>query len=236
MTRRLVVTRPEPGASRTARRLAELGFVPLVLPLTRTLSLDTSGEPAEAASVAITSASALRHAPKDLIARHAGLPCFAVGASTAEAARDAGFGTVSEGPGDAAGLARLLVGEAPQPVLYLCGRVRRPNFEALLAAAGMRIHVVETYDTQRIEPDADLVRTIVGDRPPDGVLLQSVEAALAFEALLRRAELAPLFSDATLFCLSPRVAEALDKSHAAKLIVAMQPTEQALLSSLSDSA
>lgn len=236
MSRRVVVTRPEPGASRTARRLGEIGFVPLVLPLTRTLSLEAGGAPLEAGSVAVTSASALRHAPQELIARHAALPCFAVGESTAEAARGAGFQTVSVGPGDAAGLARLLVGQAPQPVLYLCGRVRRPNFEALLAANDMRVDVVETYDTQRIEPEAGRVREILGGRAPDGVLLQSVEAALAFETLFRRADVAPLFADARLFCLSPRVAEALDKVHPKKLIVAVQPTEQALLSILSESA
>ena len=31
--KRVLVTRPEPGASQTARRLQELGFVPVKLPL-----------------------------------------------------------------------------------------------------------------------------------------------------------------------------------------------------------
>ncbi|TJX45058.1 MAG: uroporphyrinogen-III synthase, partial [Mesorhizobium sp.] len=36
---RVLVTRPEPGASRTARKLEEMGFEPLLLPLTETVAL-----------------------------------------------------------------------------------------------------------------------------------------------------------------------------------------------------
>src|SRR5688572_14398609 len=78
---KVLVTRPQPGAARTARRLAELGHRPVELPLTRTVAL-----PVEAASfdrpvdaVAVTSANALRHAPPELVARLADRPCFAVG-------------------------------------------------------------------------------------------------------------------------------------------------------------
>ncbi|RVD11473.1 uroporphyrinogen-III synthase, partial [Mesorhizobium sp. M7A.F.Ca.ET.027.02.1.1] len=36
---RVLVTRPEPGASRTAHRLEEAGFQPVLLPLTETKAL-----------------------------------------------------------------------------------------------------------------------------------------------------------------------------------------------------
>ncbi|RWD19075.1 MAG: uroporphyrinogen-III synthase, partial [Mesorhizobium sp.] len=36
---RVLVTRPEPGASRTAQRLEEMGFQPILLPLTETVAL-----------------------------------------------------------------------------------------------------------------------------------------------------------------------------------------------------
>ncbi|MGB5801993.1 MAG: hypothetical protein WBG88_17980, partial [Mesorhizobium sp.] len=39
MARRVLVTRPEPGAAGTAKRLAALGFEPVLLPLTQTVAL-----------------------------------------------------------------------------------------------------------------------------------------------------------------------------------------------------
>ncbi|TIW37543.1 MAG: uroporphyrinogen-III synthase, partial [Mesorhizobium sp.] len=85
---RVLVTRPEPGASRTAQRLLDQGFQPILLPLTETVALpvDADGVANNAVAVAVTSANAVRHAPKEIIAALAGLPCHAVGKRTAEAA------------------------------------------------------------------------------------------------------------------------------------------------------
>src|SRR3954468_16736309 len=77
---RVLVTRPQPGASRTMRRLRELGFEPLLLPLTETVGLPVGADAASdnAVAVAATSANAVRHAPKELIGALAALPCHAV--------------------------------------------------------------------------------------------------------------------------------------------------------------
>src|SRR5262245_13671221 len=99
MRLRVLVTRPEPGASRTARRLAEQGFEPVVLPLTeiRPLPADHFPDSANIDAVAATSANAIRHAPRRLISTLTGKPVFAVGGGTARATRNAGFATVFEG-------------------------------------------------------------------------------------------------------------------------------------------
>ncbi|MBN9252948.1 MAG: uroporphyrinogen-III synthase, partial [Mesorhizobium sp.] len=91
--RRVLITRPEPGASHTARKLAELGFEPVLLPLSDTIPLfpEPSAVPSDAAAVAITSANAIRHAAPDLLSALSSLPCHAVGTKTAQAARSAGF-------------------------------------------------------------------------------------------------------------------------------------------------
>ncbi|WP_245271460.1 uroporphyrinogen-III synthase [Mesorhizobium sp. LSJC264A00] len=92
------------------RRLQELGFEPLLLPLTETVTLPVGADAASdnAVAVAVTSANAVRHAPKELIRALAALPCHAVGRRTAEAARWAGFLSVSEGAGDAERLAEAI--------------------------------------------------------------------------------------------------------------------------------
>ncbi|MDQ2632708.1 MAG: uroporphyrinogen-III synthase, partial [Pseudomonadota bacterium] len=101
--KRVLVTRPEPGASQTARRLDALGFRPLKLPLheIRPLPAVSGAVPDAITAVAATSANAIRHAPAALLDRLSKLPCFAVGEATAAIARDAGFSNVVDGEGDA---------------------------------------------------------------------------------------------------------------------------------------
>ena len=104
---RVLVTRPEPEASRTSARLAALGYDPLVLPLFQIVALepDVSALPAGAGIVAVTSANAVRHVAVNIVAAVKDVACFCVGAKTAEAARVAGFANVVEGGGDAESLA-----------------------------------------------------------------------------------------------------------------------------------
>ncbi|TIT17702.1 MAG: uroporphyrinogen-III synthase, partial [Mesorhizobium sp.] len=59
---RVLVTRPEPGASRTARRLADAGFQPILLPLTETVALAVDAGAVADAAAAITSFGAWRTA------------------------------------------------------------------------------------------------------------------------------------------------------------------------------
>ena len=229
---RVLVTRPEPGASETARRLEMLGFVAVVLPLseTRGLPVDSAGIAENVDAVAVTSANALRHAPQDLLAMFAKPPCYAVGGKTASLARQAGFSHVIEGPGDAAGLAALLgkesllkSGAEAASVAYLCGRVRLPNFEKLLAAAGVVVVAVETYDTVETEAVSDFTS------PVDIALLHSALGARALMKIARRPELAKLLAETVFLCLSERIAAVVAEAGCTKIKVAAEPTEQALL-------
>jgi len=233
---RVLVTRPEPGASRTARRLEAQGFQPVLLPLTETVALAVEANLASdnAAAVAVTSANAVRHAPKALIAALAALPCHAVGKRTAEACRAAGFSSVKEGPGDAAALADAIAGDlAGKAIVYLCGRVRFPAFEARLAAADVRVEAIEIYDTVEIDyGDADLLARL-SDEPVEAVLLYSAKAATALARLIERPALRHLFETTEFLALSNRVAAPLAKIVDRKIHIATQPDEEALLKLLS---
>ena len=227
MPKRVLVTRPEPGASETARRVEALGFVPVLVPLsqTRTLPVDAAAVPENFGAVAVSSANALRHAPPDLLAALAEKPCYAVGRRTAQAARQEGFGHVIEGPGDATGLAELIVARngAASAILYLCGRIRLPGFEARLAAAGIKIIAVETYDTLQTEPAVDL------SQPVDFALLHSALGAQALIEIARRPQTAHLFAGTIFLCLSERIALAIEAEKGRKIRIAAEPTEEALL-------
>lgn len=229
---RILVTRPEPGASETAARIEALGHRPLLLPLTeiRTLPVEAS-DLAGFDAVAITSANAVRHAPVELLARLDGLPAFAVGRRTAQQAREAGLHVMPGQPGDAAGLARLLAEKAPRggSVLVLSGRVRRDALEAGLSAAGLRSLVVETYDTL-VKPlsEADVER-LLDEGPPDFVLVHSRFAA---SLLAQNGPIGRRTASTRFICIAQRVADALGAVPREACLVAPQPNEDAMLSLL----
>jgi len=236
MRPRVLVTRPEPGASATARTLEEAGFSPLVLPLSETLPLpvDLAAMPKDIDAVAVTSANAIRHASNDLIAILAGLPCFAVGRKTAKLARDAGCRKVIEGPGNAGGLADRIVADLPagSKILYLTGRVRLDGFEGRIAESKLGISVSETYDTRRIDHTDDAVISALAGGQIDAVLLYSAKAAEAFSDLAVQPRIRSLFEKARYFCLSDRIAASLNAAEKDRISIAAEPTEDALLSLL----
>ena len=230
---RVLVTRPEPGASRTARRLQQAGFQPIVLPLTETVALPVDAEFVPGDAVAVTSANAVRHASNEVIAALAALPCHAVGARTAEAARKKGFFSVLEGSGDAEALADSIAMALPgKEITYLCGRVRFPVFEQELKTAGVQVHAVETYDTLAVGYSDEAILERLSGQPADVVLLYSAKAAAAMRALSGRPALQKLFEKARFFALSARIAAALDDAAEERIRVAAQPDEEALLALL----
>ncbi|TRC96462.1 uroporphyrinogen-III synthase [Mesorhizobium sp. WSM4303] len=232
---RVLVTRPQPGASRTERRLQELGFEPILLPLTETVALpvDASAAGDNAVAVAITSANAVRRGPKGLIAALADMPCHAVGARTAEAARAVGFLSVSEGPGDAEKLAdTIAAGLSGKAIVYLTGRVRFSAFETRLRQGGVEVRAIETYDTVSLNYSDDEIRARLSGQAVDAMLLYSAKAAAALQTLVNRPELRDLFENARVFALSERIAAAFGDVAGKKIVVAREPQEEALLERL----
>jgi uroporphyrinogen-III synthase len=227
MGRRVLVTRPEPGASATATRLRDAGFEPIILPLSQTqaLPVDLATIPATVDAVAITSANALLHAPRELIASLADKRCFAVGRKTATAARDAGFCNVVAGPGNAGGLADLIAAElmVEAQIAYLAGRVRLPDFELRLAQSGYRAFVIETYDTH-FAVNSNALGSL--DGAVDAVLLYSVKAAEAFSLVVAGNS---GLAGSRCFCLSARVADALQGVERERIFVPPAPAEDALM-------
>src|SRR6185436_14000128 len=96
---RLLVTRPEPDATRTAETLRGRGHEVLLAPL---LSMQAIAAKVvgQYDAVLMTSANAARSvSDHPRVAEFARLPCLTVGARTAEAARAAGFGDVASADG-----------------------------------------------------------------------------------------------------------------------------------------
>jgi len=232
--KRVLVTRPEPGASATARRLDEMGVEAVVLPLSKIVALPVSSDVPDCDAVAVTSVNALRYGPKELVRRLSRKRCFAVGARTAAAAREAGFADVAQADGDAESLANAIIGAGlgRGATAYLAGRVRLPGFEARLEKAGLRVILIEVYDTEPFEPSAMEFESLRAGRPIDAVLIYSAKAAEAVRKLAKRPEMAETFSKTVHCCLSGRIAARLEGLESGTICIADRPDEDALLALL----
>jgi len=119
---RVLVLRPEPGASATAERARKRGLEVVAIPLFEIEPVqwdvpDTHGFDA----VLLTSANAVREGGQQLESLR-GLPAYAVGEATADAAREAGFDIAATGD---SGVERLLGSiDAGLKLLHLSGEQR----------------------------------------------------------------------------------------------------------------
>src|SRR5215469_190526 len=127
---RLLLTRPEPDAERTALTLRTRGHVVLTAPLLQIEPIDVRLGERPGAVLLMTSASAARiTAVNPDMPGLRDRPVFVVGAHTANAARTAGFTDVTSADGDAGDLARLVAQRfagTGASLVYLCGQ-RHPT-------------------------------------------------------------------------------------------------------------
>jgi uroporphyrinogen-III synthase len=147
----VLVTRPEPGAHRTAARLVELGFRPVLAPMlaVRMQAADLPA-PAEVQAVLVTSANAVAGLP----AAFGRVRLLAVGAATAARARAAGFGDVRSADGDAgdlAALARACCTPAGGRLLLAHGAGQGDGLTAALTADGFAVARAAVYAARAVE-------------------------------------------------------------------------------------
>ena len=206
---RVLVTRPEPAASRTAARLRAAGHQAVVAPLLVPRAVDWSIPPGDWRAVAFTSAVAPALGGAGLAALTA-RPAYTVGAATGDAALAAGFGDVRVARGDASAVFARAAADGIVRLLHLAGADR----SAAVVPHGLTVAAVTVYA-------ADLADAL----PADGwdvALLYSTRTAAHFATLFDgdRARVA-------VAALSPGVAAVLGGGWAS-VAVAAEPTELAL--------
>lgn len=230
---RLLVTRPQPDAERTAARLRALGHEVLVQPLLRIVDNVAPDDPPTPSAILITSQNAVRAmAAWPQVEEWTGMPVFAAGVATADAARALGFTNVHAGTGDAASLADLVLAVLPRasgPLLYPAARDRSGALAGGLTARGYDVRVVEAY---RAEPavafDPPIVAALVAGSL-DGILVYSARTAEALFAVAERSGVAALLPHLVFFAISANVAERLRSLGAVTVRVAKEPSENNLI-------
>lgn len=229
---RLLVTRPEPDAQRTAAALRTLGHDVLVMPMLRVETLaDVNLGRGPWVGVVMTSANAARAiAAHQQFATVRALPAFVVGERTREVAQAAGFTDVISADGDTPALGQLVAARVSPsgPLLYLAGEQRTGDLEQMLQARGFGLHIAVIYRAMAVSELSRAAKTALAAGELDGILHFSKRSA---EALVSSAKAAGILIQVMAlrhYCLSPQVAAAL-AGHAADVVAAPHPSEQALL-------
>jgi uroporphyrinogen-III synthase len=225
---RVVITRPQPAAERTAAALAARGHDVWVVPLMQVepVAADLSGG---WGGVIITSANA----PAAIAANPAftKLPLFAVGERSAQAARAAGFANVTSAGGDIRDLVQLLrerKADAKAPLLYLAGEDRAADLIGELAAHGIAAEMRVVYRAATAPFPPELTAALeAGD--VQAVLHFSKRSADNYVAGARAADIAEQALAVRHYCLSAQVAEPLQAAGAKRVAIAPRPEEAALI-------
>lgn len=120
----LLILRPQPGAAETRQRATGLGLSAAVAPLFEVEAVAwTAPDPSSFDAVMLTSANAARRAGPGLAA-YLHLLCYAVGESSAAAAREAGFAEIVLGEADGQALVARMVQDGISCAFHPCGRDR----------------------------------------------------------------------------------------------------------------
>ena len=230
---RILLTRPQADAERTALALRGRGHEVVVAPLLD-LELLSDADLGVGPWIAllVTSGNAVR-----AIASHRrrgelrSLKVFTVGDRTAQAMRDCGFADVTSAAGNVHDLAALVAArlQPPARLLYLAGEERSGDLAGLLRE---RNFVVETVLVYRAVAATDLPHAAATALAAglDGVFHFSRRSAEAYLDAARRSNLLrAAIEQPTHYCLSGRIAEPLREAGAANIRIAARPDETALI-------
>jgi uroporphyrinogen-III synthase len=229
----VLVTRPEPGGSETAARVAALGWDPVLAPALVLAPRDFVIPPCQA--LLLTSRAAARALPPPV----PGLPVLAVGEATAAEAQARGWADCRAAEGTAESLAALAAARLDPrgaPLLLAVGAGYSLDLAAALRARGFRVIRRVAYAAAPAEhlPEAALHALRAGR--VGAVLFHSPRSALCAMTLLRAAGLADAAPRLEVFAISRRVAQAAVAAASPfawrAVHVAARPEEQAMLALL----
>ena len=225
---RIILTRPVEDAALLAKKLRELGHMPIIAPLLKIEARpNVSFPPKRYQAICLTSSNAIRVLGNiDAIQN---IPLFAVGQQSEQMAKDKGFLKVSAHGGDVIGLHKFIIGHLnPQDgvLLYLSGAETSGDLQGRLQGSGFEVDRIITYEAVRSSL-ADFSDEI---QSAEAALLYSPRTAKLWASEIETLKLTQTASRIKHICLSANVAANLPQSW--PRAVAAAPTEAELLALL----
>ncbi|MHC8508777.1 MAG: uroporphyrinogen-III synthase [Rhodospirillales bacterium] len=236
------MTRPAEDAAQPTAELESRGHTVIQAPMLEIVFLD--GPPVDLRryqGVLATSANGVRALIRRTAARDR--PLYAVGDSTAEEARRAGFTQIQSAEGDVHALAAMVLPLNPLagPFLHAAGTAVAGDLAAVLGRANHTVERVRLYEARPIKALPKAAQKALKEGRADGVLIYSPRTAAAFVRAAQASGLtggltgaltgglAGALAGADLFALSPAVAEACAGLPWRAVRTAPRPTGAAML-------
>jgi uroporphyrinogen-III synthase len=228
---RVLITRPQEDAVRTAEILKSRGHDPIIAPLLQTNfhnGPDVALDGVQA--ILATSANGVRALARRTSRRD--VPLFAVGPQTEEEAHAHGFTMVRNANGDSKTLAAATAGwAAPDKgeLLHVKGAEADGTLASLLKAHGFDVRTLVLYDVADVGLP-EMARVQIANHQIDAALFFSARSARIFKDAVERLPLETVMA----VCISAATAEALQPLAFGSVRVATQPNQDALLGCLDD--
>lgn len=224
----VIITRAQPGADETARRVAALGADPVLSPVLSMVAIEPADVPplSSLSGLVFTSANGVRAFQERSTDRS--LTAWCVGPATAKAARQAGFGDVQESAGNAEDLAAFIADRsepAPAPLLHVANSAAKGDLKAGLERRGFTVVFTALYE---MVPAADLspdCRALLASDAPAIVLIHSAMGATRFSELCADQSLA----SSAFISISSAAGAPLDVLDMQSRRTAAAPNEDALM-------
>jgi uroporphyrinogen-III synthase len=221
---KLLIIRPEPGASASAKRAERAGFTPMLLPFFEVRPrVWTAPDPAAYDALLITSSNAIRHGGADL-KKLLALPVYAVGERSAQAAQGKGFAVAASGDGKVETALNHSHAAGHRRILWLAGEDRRDP----VIPEGQSIATATVYASIAVTLPGT-ARAIIAEA--DIIALHSPRAAILFGETVDHLQLDR--SAIALVAFSPAIAEAAGPGWSG-IAVAKMPEDSALLSAAAE--
>lgn len=211
---RLLITRPEPDASRTAALVRDQGHEPILCPVSETRFLRFQTPAIRPDGLLVTSRNGVRALAAQETAQTGvpswtSCPIVCVGDKTARLARDMGWSCVHSGDGSVEDLTDVLTRlysptTAPRWLYATCPE-HTGDLAGDLSAHGYVIETAYTYTTQPRAALPESVISQIADGKIDGILLFSRRSAQIFVDLVRKADLDNALNSVSFICLSQAV-------------------------------
>ena len=233
----VLITRPDSEAAALSRRLDDMGHAAISCPmLVIKPRLDAAVDLDGAQAIAVTSAAAIR--ALGWLDQDRGLPIYAVGSASAQAAQDMGFYAAHVGAGDVADLAKAVIAAlnpAAGAIVHPRGATVAGDLAGTLTTAGFTVRGPVLYDAQHITELPGPGRQALESETLDAVLFFSTRTAQTFVSVVDEAELTESCNTLAAICLSQAVADAADALPWRTVRVAPDPDEDSLLTALANS-
>ena len=227
----VIITRAEPGAGETAKRVRALGLQAIISPVLSLHRVEPLPDiPIDGASgILFTSANGVRFFTE--VCAELNCKAWCVGPATLEAAQRAGFTDCVSADGASRDLVDLVVREGDPDrghLLHVANTAAAGNVRADLMDAGFDVRFVGLYEPVGAESLSQDALRAMSENARTCVLIHSAKGAYSFARLIDDTQNKNL----TFICVSQNAAEPVRGSGETR--IAARPNEEELLQELKD--